>query len=72
MYSMSSLRDRLFRSEEVPVLDFHIVARNCIELESRLAESRAAMILPVVPRARDVLTVESAVGKRTTGVIAGS
>jgi len=69
---VSSLRDRLFRGEEVVTFDLEIVAGNCVCLEARLTESCAAMILPVVPWTCDVFAIERPIRQRTASVIAHS
>jgi len=52
------------------VLDFHFVRRNGRGLVARLAESGAAVKLPVVPRAHEVFTIEPALAERTARVVA--
>src|SRR5512141_2765772 len=70
MNAMSSFRYRLLGRKEMSVLDFEVVPRDRIDLEARLAEPSATVILPAVPRARDVLAVERSFSEWTTGMIA--
>ena len=66
---MSAPSGGSFRGEEVLVLDLDVVARQGVGLEARLTESRATVVLPVVPRTDDVLAIQPPLGERSAGVI---
>jgi len=48
----------------------HVVPRDTVGLETRLALARHAMELPVVPRARHVVAFERALAERPADVVA--
>ena len=56
--------------QNAATLDFHRVGGDRVLFEAGLAETRAAMEFPVVPRAVDVIAVEAAFAERSADVVA--
>ena len=72
MWLAGALRRGRRVDENASVFHGHVVSRNGVLLKTRLAQTGAAVELPVVPRADDVLAVEPALTERPADVVAHS
>jgi hypothetical protein len=70
MRAFVSPRRRCDIDKDATALDAHWKGGDLVGLEAGLAETGAAMKLPTVPRADDVILFETAVAERTAHVIA--
>jgi hypothetical protein len=56
--------------ENAAVLDFHRVGRNAVPLETGLTDAAAAVKLPIMPGAYDIVAIKPALAKRPPDMVA--